>query len=129
MTRTLLRPTLFLFLAGSSTGGLGLGAGTVRAADLPDSSLTPGEYMLRTQRAVAREIVKRYRAKRERGNEACLFRRVRVKEGPDQWKVIRQNLKFKWADEELEPFEVRFTLDPETFEFFKHGGHIAAWEK
>jgi len=75
------------------------------------------EYMLRTQRAVAREIVKRYRAKRERGNEACLFRRVRVKEGPDQWKVIRQNLKFKWADEELEPFEVRFTLDPETFEF------------
>jgi hypothetical protein len=75
------------------------------------------EYMLRTQRAVAKAIVERYRAQRKGGDEACMFRRVRVKEGPDQWEVLRQNLKFKWADEELEAFEVRFTLDPETFEF------------
>jgi hypothetical protein len=54
MTRTLLRPTLFLFLAGSSTGGLGLGAGTVRAADLPDSSLTPGEARVVTKPEVCR---------------------------------------------------------------------------
>src|SRR5437899_10937879 len=73
--------------------------------------------MLRTERAVARAIVERYRAKREGGDEAVLLRRVRVKEGPDQWQVTRQDLKFQWADEELEAFEVRFTLDPETFEY------------
>ncbi|HEY2945794.1 MAG TPA: hypothetical protein VGN09_25415, partial [Vicinamibacteria bacterium] len=75
------------------------------------------EYMLRTQRAVAKAIVKRYRAKREGGDEACVFRRVRVKEGPDQWEVTRQNLKFTWAHEAREAFEVRVTLDPETFEY------------
>src|SRR6185295_14401638 len=68
-------------------------------------------------RAVARAIVNRYRARRKRGDEACMFRRVRVKEEPDQWEVLRQSLKFNWADEKLEVFKVRFTLDPETFEY------------
>jgi hypothetical protein len=75
------------------------------------------EYMLRTQRAVAEAIVKRYRAQRKRGDEAYLFSRVSVKEGLDQWEIRRQNLKFKWAAEELEAFQVRLTLDAETFEY------------
>jgi hypothetical protein len=74
-------------------------------------------YMLRTQRAVARAIAKRYRARRKRGHPACLFDRVTVEEGLDQWKVHRQNLEFKWADEALEDLNVRFTIDPETFEY------------
>ena len=75
------------------------------------------DYMLGTQRAVAQAIVKRFRARRKRGDEACIFRRVRVKEELDQWQVRRQNLRFTWANEAVEDFQVRFTLDPETFEY------------
>ena len=46
-----------------------------------------------------------------------MFARVELDDDLDQWKVRRQNLLFHWADENLEPFEVRFGLDPETFEY------------
>jgi hypothetical protein len=77
-------------------------------------------YMLRTQREVADAIAERYRAQRKRGDATCLFRRVRRKEGVDQYQVARQVLTFTWANEALEPFKVRLTLDPETFEYSVH---------
>lgn len=75
------------------------------------------DYMLKTQKKVARRIKKRYEAHRQEGRPHCLFARVELDDDLDQWKVRRQNLLFYWADESLEPFEARFTLDPETFEY------------
>jgi hypothetical protein len=46
-----------------------------------------------------------------------MFARVELDDDLDQWKVRRQNLLFHWEDDNLEPFEVRFALDPETFEY------------
>jgi hypothetical protein len=74
-------------------------------------------YMLGTQRAVAAAIAKRFKSKQKQAHEACFFDRVTVEEGLDQWKVVRQNLEFKWADKALEDLNVRFTIDPETFEY------------
>ena len=39
-----------------------------------------------------------------------MFARVEREEDIDPWKVRRQNLLFYWADDSLEPFEVRFSL-------------------
>ena len=76
------------------------------------------EYLVRTQEKVARRIRKRYRKALENGGgAACLFAAVELDDDFDQWKVRRQNLHFHWADDHLEPFEVRFALDPETFEY------------
>jgi hypothetical protein len=75
-------------------------------------------YILGTQEKVARGIKKKYEAKcRKGGRPSCIFDRVRLFADQDQWDVRRQNLNFYWADKKLEPFEVRFTLDPETFEY------------
>jgi len=74
-------------------------------------------YMLKTQKKVAKAIKKHYAAQRQEGRPYCLFARVELDEDLDQWKVRRQNLRFYWADDSLEPFEVRFGLDPETFEY------------
>src|SRR5262245_47108748 len=75
-------------------------------------------YMLGTQEKVAKAIKKKYeRWRDEKQSPCCLFARVEMDSDRDQWKVRRQNLKFYWADDSLEPFEVRFTLDPETFEY------------
>ena len=49
-------------------------------------------YMLRTQRSVARDIRKEYRARRKRNDPACIFDQVELERGIDQWKVERQNL-------------------------------------
>jgi hypothetical protein len=73
-------------------------------------------YMLRTQRKVAHEIRKEYVARRKKKDSACIFDRVELERGVDQWKVERQNLVFSWG-KSSETFEVRFGLDPETFEF------------
>src|SRR4029079_12854726 len=70
-----------------------------------------------TQKKVAKAIKRHYQAQRAEGRPHCMFARVERKEDNDQWKVRRQNLLFFWADDSLEPFEVRFALDPETFEF------------
>jgi hypothetical protein len=78
------------------------------------------EYMLRTMREVADAIVERYRAKRRHGDAACMFRRARRRQGLDQYQVRREVVTFTWANEALEPFKVRFTLDPETFEYSVH---------
>ncbi len=75
------------------------------------------DYMLKTQKEVARTIKKRYEAQRQEGRAHCMFARVELDDDLDQWEVRRQNLLFHWEDEDLEPFEVRFGLDPETFEY------------
>ncbi|MBI4864567.1 MAG: hypothetical protein HY815_30575, partial [Candidatus Riflebacteria bacterium] len=75
------------------------------------------EYMLGTQRKVAREIVEKYRKKSREHDRGCMFDRVELEEELDQWGVPRQNLEFRWPDEGLKRFQVRFTIDPETFEY------------
>ncbi len=74
-------------------------------------------YMLGRERKTARAIRRKYRRRQEAGDPACLFARVELVEDLDPWKVRRQELRFYWADESLEPFKIRFGLDPETFEF------------
>mgnify|MGYP001386350588 CR=1 FL=1 len=75
------------------------------------------DYMLDTQREVARAIVRRYQALQEERAPAAMFARLDLQEEPDQWGVRRQTLEFRWPDRSLEDFEARWTLDPETFEW------------
>ncbi len=76
------------------------------------------KYMLETQREIAEEIQKKYEKKSRDGDKAyCLFQSVKLETELDQWKVTRQNLKFKWRDTDLPAFEVKWTIDPETFEY------------
>jgi hypothetical protein len=75
------------------------------------------DYMLGTLRRVAKAIEKRYRARRKEGADCCMFDRVERREELDQWGVVRQNLTFRWPDDGAEAFEVRLTIDPETFEY------------
>ena len=75
------------------------------------------EYMLATQKKVAKKIQKKYEAARAAADPSCVFAAVEVEADEDPWQVRRQNLRFHWDDRDLEPFEVRFGLDPETFEF------------
>lgn len=74
-------------------------------------------YMLNTQRKVARTIKQRYQDQCRKGRPYCLFARVELEEELDKWGIQRQNLRFHWADAKLESLEVRFGLDPETFEY------------
>ena len=74
-------------------------------------------YMLEKQRSVAEAIRRRYEKRRSRDDSACMFARVRRDSDLDQWGVRRQTLAFRWKDRKLEDFEVRFSLDPETFEY------------
>jgi hypothetical protein len=74
-------------------------------------------YMLRTQRKVANDIYEQYSARRKKKDAACVFDRVEIERGVDQWKVERHSLVFSWSKRSNETFEVRFGLDPETFEF------------
>ena len=82
-----------------------------------DDAYFLNDYLLKTQKNVVKAIKKRYRAQQKKGRPHCMFARVERKDDIDQWKVRRQNLLFYWADDSLEPFEVRFALDPETFEY------------
>src|SRR5262245_11833457 len=75
------------------------------------------DYMLGMQRKVAKTIKKRYEKWRKQEHPFCMFDRVELEQDRDQWKVRRQNLRFHWADDSLEPFVARFTIDPETFEY------------
>ena len=74
-------------------------------------------YMLRMQRNVARAIRKHYLARQKKKDPACIFDRVDLERDLDQWKVERQNLVYSWSKGSDDTFEVRFGLDPETFEF------------
>lgn len=75
------------------------------------------DYMLKTQKRVAKAIKERYDAERKAHNPHCLFARVERDDDLDQWKVRRQNLRFFWGEAGHEPFDVRLSLDPETFEY------------
>ena len=74
-------------------------------------------YMVGTLKKVAVDFVKSWRKRREKFDPTCYFDSVeRIKE-LDKWESVRQNLEFKWADKKLGDFEVRWTIDPETFEY------------
>src|SRR6185295_16176040 len=74
-------------------------------------------YMLKKQKKVARAIRDRYEHDRKQGELHAMFARVELEDDIDQWNVRRQNLRFYWDDKNLEPLVVRFSLDPETFEY------------
>ena len=75
------------------------------------------EYMLATQKKVAKAIKRKYEKHRRAGNRYCMFDRVDLDDDLDQWQIRRQNLAFRWPDRTLETFEARLSLDPETFEY------------
>lgn len=76
------------------------------------------DYMQKTARKVARSIQKKYDAWRAEGTHpCCFFDAVEYETDRDQWKVRRQNLIFHWPDHDMEPFKIRLSLDPETFEY------------
>lgn len=75
------------------------------------------EYMLGTLRKVARQIVKTWRKAERKKDPDCFFDSVKRKKELDQWKDIRQNLTFRWDDKRRGDFEVKWTMDPETFEY------------
>jgi hypothetical protein len=75
------------------------------------------DYMLGTLRKVARQIVKTWRKAQRKNDPDCFFDSVKRTKELDQWKDIRQNLTFRWDDRKLANFEVKWTMDPETFEY------------
>ena len=74
-------------------------------------------YMLGTLRKVARQMVKSWRKAEDRKDPACFFDAVKRTRELDQWKDIRQNVSFRWDDRKRGDFEVKWTMDPETFEY------------
>jgi hypothetical protein len=74
-------------------------------------------YMLKTERRIANAIKRKYEKHRAAAERYCMFAKVELDEDLDQWQVRRQTLTFHWPDANLEPFEVRVSLDPETFEY------------
>jgi hypothetical protein len=75
------------------------------------------EYMLGTLRKVARRIVKSWRKAHKKGDPDCLFASVKRKKELDQWKDIRQNVTFTRKGRKRGDFEVKWGMDPETFEY------------
>jgi len=75
------------------------------------------EYMLSTLRKVARQIVKLWRKADKKKDPSCFFDSVKRTKELDQWKDIRQNVTFRWDDKNAGDFEVKWTMDPETFEY------------
>lgn len=74
-------------------------------------------YMLGTLRKVAGQIAKAWRKAERKNDPCCFFDSVKRKKELDQWKDIRQNVTFRWDDNKLGDFEVKWTMDPETFEY------------
>lgn len=75
------------------------------------------DYMLGTLRKVAGQIVKVWRKAERKKDPDCFFDSVKRIKELDQWKDIRQNVTFRWDDRKLGDFEVKWTMDPETFEY------------
>lgn len=75
------------------------------------------KYLVETQEKIARKILERYEKKAKDHPAYCLFAKAKREKDLDQWGVGRQCLKFQWSDDRLPPFEVRLSLDPETFEY------------
>lgn len=74
-------------------------------------------WMLSKLDDVGRSIKKKYRAHRKQDDAACLFADVKLTHDLDPWKDERVNLKFQVDERADDEFEVRFGMDPETFEF------------
>jgi hypothetical protein len=74
-------------------------------------------YMLKTQRRIAQAIERKYIKHHAAGRRYCMFAGVDRDADLDQWQVQRQGPVFRWPDSNLEPFEVRVALGPETFEY------------
>lgn len=90
------------------------------AGDGKEDAYFEDRYMLSKQKAIAERIVKTYRKARKKKDERCMFASVERREELDRWGVVRQSLAFRWpadSGNKLEPFEVNFGLDPETFEY------------
>ncbi len=75
------------------------------------------DYMLGTLRKVARQIVKSWRKADRKNDPGCFFDSVKRTKELDQWKAERQNISFRWDDKTRGDFEVKWTIDPETFEY------------
>ena len=75
------------------------------------------EYMLGTLRKVARQIVKSWSKADSRNDRSCFFDSVKRTKEVDQWKAVRHNIAFRWDDKKLGDFEVKWGMDPETFEY------------
>ncbi len=75
------------------------------------------QYMLGTLRKVARQLVKAWRKAESTKDPACFFHSVKRTKELDQWKDIRQNVTFRWDDKASADFEVKWSMDPETFEY------------
>lgn len=73
--------------------------------------------LIETLEGVAHDLAKRYRKRRKKEDAACMFATVEVEADTDPWGVARQELRFRWKERDLPSFDVRFGLDPETFEF------------
>ena len=74
-------------------------------------------YMLGMLRKVARQIVKTWRKAEKKNDPDCFFDSVKRTKELDPWKDVRQNMTFRWDDKQFGDFEVKWTMDPETFEY------------
>lgn len=74
-------------------------------------------HLLETLDSVAQDLAKRYRKRRKKHDEDCMFATVEVEADVDPWGVERRELRFTWEARDLPSFDVRFGLDPEVFEF------------
>ena len=74
-------------------------------------------YMLSMQKRVAKAMVRAYDAARRAADPLCVFASVDRKRDVDPWQVRRQNLHFRFGSSRMDDFEMKWGMDPETFEF------------
>ncbi len=76
-------------------------------------------YMLRKVKKVARGIERKVEKALERTKRPswCLFDGARVKHTKDKWGDFREQIDLRWKDRNLEELEVKFGMDPFTFEY------------
>ncbi len=74
-------------------------------------------WMLRKLHEVGHRLLESYERRRERGDSGCIFPDVELDVDRDPWDVERVNLRFSTGRARDPEFEVRFGLDPETFEY------------
>ncbi len=73
-------------------------------------------WMLKKTEAVGKRIVDLYTELQQASDPACVFTHVEREVDRDRWDVERQNLIFQNSKRGAD-FEVRFGMDPETFEY------------
>jgi hypothetical protein len=74
-------------------------------------------WMRKKLHDVGRELKKRYKAGLKAGDPACVFPDFELEVDRDPWDVERLNFRFKSGKKRDPVFEVRFGMDPETFEY------------